>query len=110
MKHQKKEKIISVLDKTLSSKITKILIHQESLGRVEKSSSRDNIKCEKPLCNDNITYDKANSTIEVDAKHITDNSHFCKKKKLSYTEVLQKGEDINSPKIESTTTETPKIT
>ena len=57
-----------------------------------------------------ITYDKANSTIQVDAKHITDNRHFRKKKKLSYVEVLPKGKDINSPKIESNTTETPKIT
>ena len=94
----------------MSSKNTKILIHQESLGRVEKSSSRDSIKCEKPLCNDNITSEKASSTIQVDPKHATDNRHFREKKKLSYAEVLRKGKDINSPKIESTTTETPKIT
>ena len=29
---------------------------------------------------------------------------------MSYAEVLRKGKNINSPKIESTTTETPKIT
>ena len=51
----------------LSSKNTRILIHQESLSRVEKSSSRDNIMCEKPLWNDNITSDKTYSTIQVDA-------------------------------------------
>ena len=68
------------------------------------------MKCEKRLCNCNITYDKANSTIQVDAKHVTDNRHFRKKKKLSYAEVLRKGKDISSPKIDSTTTESPKIT
>ena len=52
-----------VLDETLNSKNTKVLINQESLGRVEKSLSRDNIKYDKPSCNDNITSDKANSTI-----------------------------------------------
>ena len=109
-KYQDKEKIMPALDETLSSNNTKILFHQESLGRIKKSSSRDNIKYEKHLSNDNITYDKANSTIQVDAKHITDNRHFRKKKKLSYAEVLRKGKDINSPKIESSTTETPKIT
>ena len=48
-------------------------------SRVEKSLSRDKIKCEKPLWNDDITSDKANSTIQVGAKHITDNRHFRKK-------------------------------
>ena len=78
-----------VMDETLSSKSTKVLIHQESLGSVEKSLPRGNIKCEKPLCYCNITSGKANSIIQVDAKHITDNRHFRKKKKLSYAEVLR---------------------
>ena len=111
LKDQEKQKIMPVLDETLSSKNTKVLIEQESLGRVDKSLSRDNIKCEKPLCNDNITSAKANSTIQVDAfKHTTDNRHFRKKKKLSHAELLREGKDINSPNIESTATETPKIT
>ena len=76
-----------VLDETLNSKNTKVLIHQESLGRVEESLSCYNIKCNKPLCNDSITSDKVNSTIQVDAKDITDKRHFRKKKKLSYAEV-----------------------
>ena len=59
---------------------------------------------------DLFTSDKANSTFQVDAKRITDNRHFRKKKKLSYAEVLLKGKDINNPKIESTITETLKIT
>ena len=109
-KNQEKQKIMPVLDETLGSKSTKVLIHQESLGRVEKTLSRDNIRYKKPLCNDNITSDKANSTIQVDVKHSTDNRHFRKNKNLSYAEVLREGKDINSPKIESTTTETPKIT
>ena len=99
-----------VLDETLSFKNTSVLIHQKSLGSVEKSLSRDNIKDEKPFCDDKITSDKANYTIQVDAKHITDNRRFRKKKELSYAEVLQEGKEINSPKIESITIETLKIT
>ena len=110
VKDQEKQKIMPVLDETLNSKNTKVLIHQESLGRVEESLSCYNIKCDKPLCNDNITSDKANSTIQVDVKHSTDNRHFRKNKNLSYAEVLREGKDINSPKIESTATEIPKIT
>ena len=67
LKDQEKQKIMLVFDETLSSKNTRILIHQESLSRVENSSSRDNIMCEKPLCSDNITSDKTYSTIQVDA-------------------------------------------
>ena len=78
-----------VMNETLSSKSTKVLIHQESLGRVQKSLPRGNFKCEKHLCNCNITSDKANSTIQVNAKRITDNCHFRKKKKFSYAEVLR---------------------
>ena len=43
MKDQEKQKIVLVLDETLSSKNTRVLIHQESVGRVEKSLSRDNM-------------------------------------------------------------------
>ena len=50
VKDQEKQKIMLVLDETLSSKNTRVLIHQESLGRVEKSLSRDNMKYEKLLC------------------------------------------------------------
>ena len=79
VKDQEQQKIMPVLDKTLNSKNTKIFIHQESLSRVEKSSSRDNINCEKPLCNDNITSDKANFTIQVDASILQITGTFVKK-------------------------------
>ena len=48
-----------------------------------------------------MTSDKANSTIQVDTKHITDKCHFRKKRKLSKggKEVLREGKDINSPKL-----------
>ena len=48
----------------------------------------------------------ANSTIQVDVQHITDNCCFHKKKKLSYAELHQEGKQINSPKTESLTRET----
>ena len=76
MKDQEKQKIMPVLDETLSSKNASVLIHQESLSRAEKSLSPDIIKYKKPLCDDNITSEKANYTIQVDAKHITDNRRF----------------------------------
>ena len=101
MKDQEKQKIMPVLDETLSSKNSSVLIHQELLGRVEKRLSRNIIKYEKPLCDDNITSEKANYTIQVDTKHITDNRRFRKKKKLSYAEVFREGKEINSPKIDS---------
>ena len=47
VKDQQKQKIMPVLDETLTSKNTSILIHQQPLGRVEKSLSRDNINHEK---------------------------------------------------------------
>ena len=43
----------------------------------------------------------ANSTIQLDVQHITDNCCFRKKKKLSYAELLQEGKQISSLKIES---------
>ena len=104
VKDQEKQKIMLALDEILSSKNSSVLIHQELLGRVEKRLSRNIIKYEKPLCDDNITSEKANYTIQVDAKHITDNRRFRKKKKFSYAEVLREGKQINSPKIESITT------
>ena len=104
VKDQEKQKIMLALDEILSSKNSSVLIHQELLGRVEKCLSRYIIKHEKPLCDDNITSEKANYTIQVDAKHITDNRRFRKKKKFSYAEVLREGKQINSPKFESITT------
>ena len=103
VKDQEKQKIILALDEILSSKNSSVLIHQELLGRVEKRLSRNIIKYEKPLCDDNITSEKANYTIQVDTKHITDNRRFRKKKKLSYAEVFREGKEINSPKIDSIT-------
>ena len=82
MKDQEKQKIMPVLDETLSSKNSSVLIHQELLGSVKKRLSRNIIKYEKPLCDDNITSEKADYTIQVDTKHITDNRRFRKKKKL----------------------------
>ena len=67
VKDQEKQKIMLVLDETVSSKNTKILIHRESLDKVKNGLSSDNIKCEKSLCNNNIASDKVNSTIQVDA-------------------------------------------
>ena len=103
VKDQEKQKIMLALDEILSSKNSSVLIHQELLGRVEKRLSRNIIKYEKPLCDDNITSEKANYTIQVDTKHITDNRRFRKKKKLSYAEVFREGKEINSPKIDSIT-------
>ena len=62
MKDQEKQKIMPVLDETLSSKNSSVLIHQELLGRVEKRLSRNIIKYEKPLCDDNITSELYNSS------------------------------------------------
>ena len=78
------------MHETLISNNPKILIYQESLGRVEKRLSPGNTKCEKPLCNDNITH---NSLIQADANHTTNNRRFRKNKKLLYArELLREGE------------------
>ena len=70
---KEKQRVIPVLDESSSSKNTEVLTPQESLGssRVEKSLSRHRSKREKPSCNNNIISDKANSTIQVDAKHFS---------------------------------------
>ena len=57
-----------------------------------------------------ITSEKTNYTIQVDAKHITDECRSHKKKKLSYADVLREGKEVNSPKIESMTTEILQVT
>ena len=53
MTEKEKQTIFAVLDEASTSKGTEI---QEALAssRVEKGLSGDKIKCEKPLCNDNI--------------------------------------------------------
>ena len=78
------------MHETLSSNNPKILIYQESLGRVEKRLSPGNTKCEKPSCNDKITL---SSLIQAGAKHTINNRRFRENKKLLYArELLREGE------------------